>query len=218
MSDATQDLERSRLIDHFKRAYQIVVGLAITLACTKLFATGFFKWPLDVSFWLFCAFFITVVPIFHGGDRSLDVKYLRSRPSGFWGRFWFIWDFYILLITAILFIKIAQAIPSDASPAVLPGSGAAAQAGPEHFYEWMVIMFAFDIFVLIVDGIKSNLFKTYAIWITLNLVLAIVCWWAYAQPGFAPHFSVDVTAIIVFAFAFVRTFLDYIFGGDFMFP
>ena len=33
--DAAQ--ERSRLIDHFKRAYQIIVGLAITLACTKLF-------------------------------------------------------------------------------------------------------------------------------------------------------------------------------------
>ena len=107
--DAAQ--ERSRLIDHFKRAYQIIVGLAITLACTKLFPNDDPSIPWDTSFWLFCIFFITVVPIFHGGDRSLDVKYLRAPAVGFWGRAAYIWDVYMLLITAILFVKIAQAIP-----------------------------------------------------------------------------------------------------------
>jgi hypothetical protein len=103
--DAAQ--ERSRLIDHFKRAYQIIVGLAITLACTKLFPNDDPGVPWDTSFWLFCAFFITVVPIFHGGDRSLDVKYLQAPAVGFWSRAAYIWDVYMLLITAILFVKIA---------------------------------------------------------------------------------------------------------------
>ena len=115
--DAAQ--ERSRLIDHFKRAYQIIVGLAITLACTKLFPNDDPSIPWDTSFWLFCIFFITVVPIFHGGDRSLDVKYLPAPAVGFWGRAAYIWDVYMLLITAILFVKIAQAIPG---PAVLGGA------------------------------------------------------------------------------------------------
>ena len=109
-----EDLEkqRSRLIDHFKRAYQIIVGLAITLACTKLFPAGIPSFAIfsDTSFWLFCTFLITVVPIFHGGDRSLDIKYLRESPPGFWGKAAYVWDVYMLLITAILFVKIAQSI------------------------------------------------------------------------------------------------------------
>src|SRR6266571_165610 len=92
---------RARLIDHFKRAYQIIVGLAITIACTKLFTS-----ETTLSLWLFCTFFITVVPIFHGGDRSLDVKYLGARPQGFWQRAAYIWDVYMLLITAVLFVKL----------------------------------------------------------------------------------------------------------------
>jgi hypothetical protein len=43
-------VQRERLVDHFKAAYQIVVGLAITIACTTLFADGILKLPPDVSF------------------------------------------------------------------------------------------------------------------------------------------------------------------------
>jgi hypothetical protein len=149
---ADPNQERSRLIDHFKRAYQIIVGLAITLACTKIFPSGIATVP-DVTFWLFCIFFITVVPIFHGGDRSLDVKYLGSRPYGFWRRAAYVWDVYMLLITAVFFVKIAQAIPG----AGLGFGGGPSPHTPQLFYEWMAGMLAFDIFVLVVDWIKSGL-------------------------------------------------------------
>jgi hypothetical protein len=110
---AILDQQRSRLIDHFKRAYQIIAGLAITLACSKLVPDGVPSFGIfsDTSFWLFCTFFITVVPIFHGGDRSLDIKYLRAPPKGFGGQAAYVWDVYMMLITAILFVKIAQSIP-----------------------------------------------------------------------------------------------------------
>jgi hypothetical protein len=227
--DAVVAQERARLIDHFKRAYQIIVGLAITGACTKLFADGVVKFPLDVSVWLFGAFFITVVPIFHGGDRSLDVKYLREQPTGFWKRFFYIWDVYILLITAILFVKIAQAIPDAPAAAakavptgvaqVVPGASTQpAPSTPEHFYFWMAVMLFFDAAVLVIDGVKSNLLLRYGKWIVINVVLASICLWAKAQPGVWPGLSVNTTAEIVFGFALLRTFLDYIFGGDFMFP
>jgi hypothetical protein len=71
--------ERARLIDHFKRAYQVIVGVAITVACSKLFPGGWQS--VDITFWTFCTFFITVVPIFHGGDRSLDLKYLGTSST-----------------------------------------------------------------------------------------------------------------------------------------
>ena len=101
---------RSRLIDHFKRAYQIIVGLAITLACGKVFAGGSVDFN-DPALFMFAAFFVTVVPIFHGGDRSLDLKYLGAKITLIRDQIGYVWDVYMLMITAIFFVKIAQAIP-----------------------------------------------------------------------------------------------------------
>lgn len=215
-------VQRERLVDHFKAAYQIVVGIAITIACTNLFADGTIKFPLDVSFWLFGIFFITVMPIFHGGDRSLDLKYLAAQATSFGARVSYLWDFYALMMTAILFVKIAQAIPSPvANPVVVVGQGAvaagAAVSTPAHFYAWMAIMLAFDVVVLVIDGVKSGLFYAYGKWIVLNVALAVVCLWARSQPDWL-HFSDDTTGEIVFVLAFLRTVLDYVFGGEFMFP
>jgi hypothetical protein len=206
---------RSRLIDHFKRAYQIIVGLAITLACGKVFAHGTVDLA-DPALFLFGTFFITVVPIFHGGDRSLDLKYLGAKPSSGWQQVAYVWDVYMLLITAILFSKIAQAIPGPGlifsdSPVTAPG----------HFYDWMAGMLFFDAAVLIVDLVKSSLLGVrvlsrlgaYLGWIVLNILLGIVCL-------YVPHIisSAETASIVVFGAAFLRTVLDYICGTKFMFP
>jgi hypothetical protein len=222
---ASVDQERSRLIDHFKRAYQIVVGLAITLACTKLFPDGTIR--SDTSFWLFCIFFITVVPIFHGGDRSLDVKYLRAQPVGFWERAAYVWDVYVLLITAILFVKIAQSIPGSPAPAGGSILGAAPpQTTPELFYWWMGVMLLFDAAMLFVDRVKSAFLGTegedglraYWKWIALNLALAVVCLGAAAPPDWLASLPATAVAIVVFGFASLRTLLDYVSGSRFLFP
>ena len=217
MTDANRKAQRERLVDHFKTAYQIVIGVAITIACTNVFGDGSIKFPPDISFWTFGIFFITVMPIFHGGDRSLDAKYLQARRDGFCARVSYLWDFYALVITAILFVKVAQAIPN---PGSTPSAGLAGPTPttPEHFYIWMAITFGFDVIVLIIDGIKSKLFKIYGRWIAFNAALAAVCLWAWSQPHFWPGLSVNRTGAIVLAFAVLRTVLDYTFGGEFMFP
>jgi hypothetical protein len=208
--------QRSRLIDHFKRAYQIIVGLAITLACGKLFAHGTIELS-DPALLLFCTFFITVVPIFHGGDRSLDLKYLGEKPSSGWNQLAYIWDVYMLLITAIFFVKIAQAIPG-------PGIGFLDNSGTAiagHFYDWMAAMLFFDASVLFIDGVKSALLgsrawtrlQVYVAWIFLNVVLGILCL-VIPQTSWSP----EAVGIVVFLAAFVRTVLDYIAGSKFMFP
>jgi hypothetical protein len=208
--------QRSRLIDHFKRAYQIIVGLAITLACGKVFAHGTIELS-DPALLLFCTFFITVVPIFHGGDRSLDLKYLGEKPSSGWNQLAYIWDVYMLLITAIFFVKIAQAIPGPGI-GFLDNSGTAT-AG--HFYDWMAAMLFFDASVLFIDGVKSALLgsrawtrlQVYVTWILLNVVLGILCL-VIPQTTWSP----EAVGIVVFLAAFVRTVLDYIAGSKFMFP
>lgn len=215
MTPDEEKTQRSRLIDHFKRAYQIIVGLAITLACGKLFASGTLN-PSDPTIWLFGTFFITVVPIFHGGDRSLDIKYLAEKPKGFWKQFCYVWDVYMLLITAILFVKVAQAIPG-------PGIGFIDNSGvtkPSHFYEWMAGLLIFDAFVLLIDGIKSYALSnswahslTYGVWIISNAILAVICL-CISQSDWAPN----TVGILVFACAFVRTVIDYVSSREFMFP
>jgi hypothetical protein len=211
------DLQRSRLIDHFKRAYQVIVGLAITLACGKVFAQGTFKLA-DPALLLFCTFFITVVPIFHGGDRSLDLKYLGEQPTRLVSQVAYIWDVYMLLITAIFFVKIAQAIPG---PGLSFLSDSCSATSPRYFYGWMAAMLFFDVGVLIVDWIKSGLLRSrawkdlqvYAIWVILNLILGFVCW-LLPETDFAP----EIIGLIVFGAAFLRTVLDYLFGRKFLFP
>ena len=202
---------RARLIDHFKRAYQIIVGLAITLACTKLFSS-----ESTLSFWLFCTFFVTVVPIFHGGDRSLDVKYLDARPQGFGQRASYIWDVYMLLITAVIFVKLAQAIPGAGL-----GGGTTA-AGPQEFYRWMTILMVFDIAVLAIDRFKTALLypqqsrlAAYLPWGVLNAALALVCGLASLYPAWL---GTEIESLAVFVLALLRTILDYCFGSDFLFP
>jgi hypothetical protein len=230
---ANVDQQRSRLIDHFKRAYQIIAGLAITLACTKLVPDGVPSFGIffDTSFWLFSTFFITVVPIFHGGDRSLDIKYLSAKPKGFWGHTAYVWDVYMLLITAIVFVKIAQSIPvpqttSGSTGGTILGQAFTVPSTPDNFYHWMAIMLFIDVGILLADGLKSwalrvesakNL-RPYIKWLFLNLALAFICWFAPSPPGFLPLLTELSTSIIVFAFAFLRTVLDYSFGEDFMFP
>jgi hypothetical protein len=129
----------------------------------------------------------------------------------------------MLLITAILFVKIAQAIPG----AGLGFGGGAPPQTPQLFYEWMAGMLAFDVVVLVIDWIKSGILKTqgwnelrvYAIWVVLNFVLALVCYFAASPPSFIlSRISIDTVAVGVFVIALIRSILDYSLGRDFMFP
>lgn len=216
-------IERPRLVDHFKRAYQIVVGLSITLACAKLFPAGLPNLPLDTSFWLFWIFFVTIVPIFQGGDRSLDIKYLHDEPKH---KLMYIWDVYMLLITAILFVKIAQSIPlPKGATANQSFGGVFAPTTPDYFYFWMAAMLTFDVGILLVDRWKSRFLSLQQKarlgasywWIVMNSAFGAVCWLGYYSPTFVAN-SVEWTAIFILAAAVARTTTDYIKGKDFMFP
>ena len=218
--------ERSRLVDHFKRGYQIIVGLSITLACGKLFCSG--TPVIDSKLWMFLTFFVTIVPIFQGGDRSLDIKYLQTELKGFWQKAAYVWDVYMLLLTAILFVKVAQAIPQvQGCPASFifgsADSGAGSTAG--HFYLWMTIMLSFDALVLLVDWTKTKLLglpsrekvKPYWWWIAINLVVAVICGVASAYDGALPWIG-TYTALFIFVLAVARSVADYCLGHEFMFP
>lgn len=136
----------------------------------------------------------------------------------------------MLLITAILFVKIAQSIPVPQTTSGSGGSilsqGLTPPTTPDNFYRWMAIMLFIDVGILAVDGIKSWLLGiqspaqavAYSKWVVFNFGLGIICWFAPSVPGLLPSLSELATSIIVFACAFLRTVADYITGKDWMFP
>jgi hypothetical protein len=165
-----------------------------------------------------------VVPIFHGGDRSLDVKYRNHYPQTARDRAALLWDDYMLLLTAVLFVCIAEAIPKA------PESGhAPAEVHAQAFYHWMAIMLGFDVAVLIIDRWKSRAkervrLKPYIAWIIINSLLGLVCWAVsgMSEPQCAGMvvtiplpFGLSVAATLwqvsfaVFLAALLRTVADY---------
>ena len=224
---------RLRLIDHFKRVYTIVVGLAITEAVRRLFPIVPTDLPVP-ALCMFATFFLTLVPIFHGGDRSLDVKYASTSQDTLDERASYLWDVYMLLTTAILFVFIAEAIPQK----VASGSDAGSYPNAGLFYFFMAMMLVFDAFVLVVDRIKSkgkaNL-AAYAIWIFINIALGFICAIASYILGptntLSPASDLDIfgstlsfqnLCYCVLALSLARTVTDYVAdyrsGGTFLFP
>ena len=220
---------KSRLIDYFKRLFAIVAGLAITEAVKRAltFSPADMPWP---TLWMFCGFLITIIPIFHGGDRSLDLKYLAAdgTPSG--GRVGYAWDVYMLVITAILFVCMAETLPRPNG-----GTFSAPEAG--HFYRLTAITLMFDVAVLVVDIFKTSAEKrarlgSYLTWIPVNTLLAAICYvLASSFDGLDSitastelpipligMVSFGTIAFVIFVLSLLRTIADYWAGRDFLFP
>ena len=110
-------------------------------ACRTLFPFTF-SFPPTNSLVLFLTFLVTVVPIFQGFDRSLDIKYFENletpiRPGVY------TWDVAMLILTAVFFLGMAESLQSKGVPT------------PAAFFFWLGLMLLFDCFVLLVDYVKS---------------------------------------------------------------
>ena len=215
--------QHERLIDHFKRVYSIVAGLALTEACRRSLPI---ESIFDFRLWMFATLFITLVPVFHAGDRLLDQKHYGRPPLTSRERFAFVWDEYRLLLTAVLFVCLAESIPSAAdirNPS---------EFAPGRFYFWMSVTFGFDVCVLGVDHIKNRQrwseLQPYLGWMVANSLLCYVCLSASQLPLDFAHKTVsvavlgDVTlftlSLVVFICALLRAILDYLVGDAFLFP
>jgi hypothetical protein len=209
MADLPKD--QGRLIDHVKRVYSLVVGLALTEACKNLLHNEI----LDVhwaSLWIFLTFFITVVPIFQGGDRFLDVTYFDRDLSPGATRAAFMWDVYMLLVTGLVFVGVAESVPA------LSGKI------PDHtnFFYGLACMFGVDTFILVVGWFKSGkddrskIHKNYVVWIAMNGVMTGLSF--FAGWMFAAMLGRSLTAFILLLAAATRTTIDYAIDKNFMFP
>jgi hypothetical protein len=213
--------DRSRLIDFFKRVFAIIVGLAITEACKRLLpARPAFEFP-GPAFWMFAALFVTIMPIFHGGDRSLDVRHLDQRVISKWDRLKFVWDVYALLATGLLLVCASEAIPDVKTMNEHSATWSLAVVAAD-FYRWLGLFFSFNVLVLIVDRLKTQVpdrLRSYWLWIPISLVMAVASFGASYILSIQGEACLASLPIVFFFLAVGRTIIDYLFSAaDFMFP
>lgn len=177
-----------------------MIALALTAAIGfTVSPSGVSLSPLELN-WnylaLFGAFFVTIVPFYHGASVYLLRTYKRGNPSS--NRAAPLVDFFALTIEGVFFYAMATSIKSLSS-----------------FTSWFVLLLLLDIvwvgFTYSKSTEKTEAPKWWAILNTGTVLLLIVVYDmdTNAWPQIFP---------LVFAAAVIRTFLDYALNYDYYFP
>jgi len=188
-------LERS--VDSLKNIYTIIIALAIGNSINKLFSTNvtdYFSIDFANKLLVLLAFFVTVVPFFHGMNRHLDECYINknAKAQGF-----LLFDFLVFCFEAIIFVAFANRYTN----------------GLEGYYILALLLSIDAIWSVISHIIHYSIINTGTFkWVFINFfVLLIGCIMFWFKKGQNLIFLFSVLAII-------RTVLDYIWCWKYYFP
>lgn len=210
MSDEAVLRGRNRVVDHWKRLFAIVSGFSITVACVRAYSCLLVG---DVhGLMLFVAFIATLLPVFHGMERSLDLRYLEPRspiptaPQ-------LMGDTVVLIISALFFLVLGLSIRDHSQPWLADRSEAL-----RLIFNWAFIGFlAFDSLVLFSTrkrlrqiAPESGAHDAHSRLAILNVISAAVLVVA-ALLGI-------LTGFLLAAIAVVRTLIDYTMSNRFLYP
>lgn len=202
---------RSRVVDHWKRLFAIVSGFAITVACGRAYSC-LLVGDID-GLTQFVAFIVTLLPVFHGMERSLDLRYLQPRsPIPHAARL--IGDTGVLLITALFFLLLALSIPDHGQAWLMERSELLRSWFPRAFVGFLV----FDAIVLVVTRTRlktvapeTGAHDAHARLAALNAVAALVVGIGVIWLDVLTRFGLAVVAL-------VRSGIDYGMSSSFLYP
>ena len=105
---------RRRSVEHLQGLYTVVAGVALTLAITKLFDEKA-SMPLRVDVLpYFVAYLFTLVPMYHGALRHLDITYFGDEKAGARaGALMFDWA--LLFIEGCFLLALAEVLQKPAA-------------------------------------------------------------------------------------------------------
>lgn len=202
---------RSRVVDHWKRFFAILVGFALTYAVIRTYSCILqHEWN---GVYCFVALVVTLPPVFLGMERSLDLRYLQKNspiPS--------VWtiagDTFLLFVTGLAFMALAASIPD---PAQSPWKDNVANL-ENLFIVILGVFFLIDTPILFVTGLRlggdQSVKGVHFRLALINLVAGVLC----LAVRFLP-FAYPYRFGIVVAIAALRTFFDYwVSGNGFFFP
>jgi hypothetical protein len=185
--------------------YGVVIALALTTAIgITVSPSGVAVGPLQLNeklLTLFGAFFVTIVPFYHGASVYLLRTYKHGNPSSKRGAP--LVDFFVLAIEGVIFYAIAASIKTEKS-----------------FIVWLALLFLLDLVWIGFTYIKSSDMRPSEgeqapkWWAILNSVMIL--------------FLISISGIdasswtqiyyLIFAAAIIRTFFDYLNCYDYYFP
>jgi hypothetical protein len=183
-----------------QRLYGVKVALSITTAIgLTISSNGIALNPLDLSspnIALFGAFFITVVPFYHGGSMHLLRNYIHANPIKKRGVALF--DFLALSFEGVVFFAIAASIKNLTS-----------------FETWFLILLVLDTlwlgFTYLASDKNDPAPKLWAIINGAMIVFFIVIL------GIGDNILPQIYSLI-FVAAVIRTVIDYAYCYDYYFP
>ena len=173
----------------------MIVALAITKAIESAFITdGKLAWTGAAP--AFFAFFVTIVPFYHGMNRHLEEAYIRRTPRAEGA---LLFDFVIFFTEASLLVAFAVSLSPDKQSFVFLG----------------VLLFVDTLWALVSNWIHySGLTLGIQQWAAVNAVTIALGVFVYATNAF-PENSVVWLLLLL---ATVRTVLDYHLNWSFYFP
>lgn len=186
--------------------YTVVMGVALSLAITRLVDAEIGLQSVTVSSGLlFIAFIATLFPFYHGALRHLDDAYIENSNRHIKDGALVI-DFLLLLLHGIAFVLLSMLITV-----------------PNHFAWALVVLLSIDVIwgLFVHYGPSSRDEQTAEWkWTIINFVfVAFAAWYLIAHHIYMAPMSDPLILSIPIAIACtVRTLVDYIWGKDFYFP
>lgn len=198
---------RTRSVDNLQRLFTVVVSLAVTESLRRIMSDSMHS---DVSThpgadtWLmFGALMATIIPFYHGANRYLDSAYVtgeRRTPHPA-----LMVDFIVLFCEGLVFFGLAMLVGNE-----------------RNFYTLLSILLIVDAVWVGFTRLISihELSPTYRKWATVNVVTALCLLTVVWSNMFdATYWKTDQAAsIAAFAFAALRTILDYSLVWSFYYP
>lgn len=186
--------------------YTVVMGVALSLAITKLIDAQAGLQSVTVSSGLlFIAFIATLFPFYHGALRHLDDAYIENNNRHIKDGA-LVFDFLLLLLHGIGFVVLSILI-----------------AIPNHFAWALVALLSIDVIWGVFVHFGSSSKDEHAAewkWTIINFVfVAMAVWYLVAHSIFmAPMLEPLILSIPIAIACIVRTIVDYLWGKDFYFP
>lgn len=186
--------------------YTVVMGVALSLAITKVIdmPSGLLSVTLSTGL-LFAAFIATLFPFYHGALRHLDDAYIENSNPNIKDSA-LILDFLLLLLHGIAFVVLSILI-----------------AVPNHFAWALIALLTIDVcWGVFAHYGSSTQSKTNAEWkwAIINFVfVGLLAWYLVAHDIYLTPMPNSTALAIPIAFAcIVRSLVDYIWAKDFYFP
>ena len=186
--------------------YTVVMGVALSIAITKLIdtQTGLQSVTASSSL-LFIAFIATLFPFYHGALRHLDDAYIENNNRHIKDGALVV-DFLLLLLHGIGFVILSILI-----------------AVPNHFAWALIVLLSIDVvwgsFVHFASSSQDKQIAEWK-WTMINFVfVGLAAWYLGAHSIFLERMQDPLILSIPIAIACtVRTLVDYIWAKDFYFP